>query len=64
MYMWEQAKRVIFENAREVCGSVKLGGKNPKSVWWNNEVKTTVRRKEATWKDVLPARSEEAKERF
>ena len=30
-----------------MCGSVRVGGKNPKSVWWNDEVKTAVRRKEA-----------------
>ena len=28
------------------------GGENPKSVWWNEEVKAAVRRKEAAWKDV------------
>ena len=39
----------------------KSGGKNPKSVWWNNEVKAAVRRKEAAWK-VLAASDEEAKE--
>ena len=39
---------------REVCGSVKVGEKNPKSVWWNDETKAAVRRKE-----VLAARDEE-----
>ena len=37
-----------------------MGGKNPKSVWSNDEVK--VRRKETSWK-VLAASDEEAKER-
>ena len=36
--------------------------KNPKSVWWNNEIKAMVRRKEAAWKEVLVASHEEAKE--
>ena len=33
------------ESAREVCGSVRVGGKNPKSVWWNDEIKAEVRRR-------------------
>ena len=37
------------------------GEKNPKSVWWNNEVKAAVRRKEAAWKEVLAASNEEEK---
>ena len=38
-------------------------GEEPKSVWWNDEVKAAVRRKEAAWKEVLAASDEEAKER-
>ena len=38
-------------------------GKNPKSVWWNDEVKAAVWRKEATWKELLAASDEETKER-
>ena len=53
----------MVESAREVCGSVKVGGKSPKSVWWNDEVKATVWRKEAAWKEVLAASNEETKER-
>ena len=30
--MWEQLQRAMVENATEVCGSVRVGGKNPKSV--------------------------------
>ena len=30
--MWEQVKQAMIESAREVCGSVRLGEKNPKSV--------------------------------
>ena len=62
-YMWEQVKRAMVESAR-VCGSVRVGGKNPKSVWWNDEIKAAVRRKEAAWKEVLAASDKEAKERF
>ena len=40
-----------------------MEGKNPKSVWWNDVIKATVRRNEAAWKEVLVARDEEAKER-
>ena len=50
-----------------MCGSVKVGRKNPKTVWWNKGVKDTLRRKEAASKEVLATRDEEAKkvnERF
>ena len=36
----------MVESAKEVCGSVGVVGKNPKSVWQNDKVKTAVRRKE------------------
>ena len=39
-----------------------MGGKT-QSVWWSNEIKAAVRRKEAAWKGVLAASDEEAKER-
>ena len=52
--MWEQVKEAMVESARGVCGSVRVRGKNPRSVWWNNEIKATVRRKE-----VLVASDEE-----
>ena len=51
--MWKQVERAILESAREACGSVRVGGKIPKSVWWNEEIKAAVRRKEAAWKGVL-----------
>ena len=38
-------------------------GKNPKSVWWNEEIKAAVRRKEAALKGVLAVSDEETKER-
>ena len=31
-HMWEQVKLAVVESAREVCGSVRVGGKNPKRV--------------------------------
>ena len=31
-HMWEQVKRAMVESAREVSGSVRVGGKNPKCV--------------------------------
>ena len=56
-------KWAMVESAREVCGSVRVEEKNQKSLWWNNGIQTAVRRKEAAWKEVLPARDEEAKGR-
>ena len=46
-------KRAMVESAREVCSSVRVGGKNQKSVWWNDEIKAAVTRKDAAWKVVL-----------
>ena len=40
-------KQAMVESVREVCGSVRLGEKNQKRVWWNDEIKGAVRRKEA-----------------
>ena len=57
-HMWKQVKWAMVESAREVCDSVRVRGKNTKSVCRNNDVKAPVRRKE-----VLGARDEEAKER-
>ena len=37
-------------------------GERTQSVWWNDEIKAGVMRKEAAWK-VLAASSEEAKEK-
>ena len=55
-YMWEHLKWSMIESTREVRGSVRVKGKNPKSVWWNDEVKVA-------WNEVLAAIHEEAKER-
>ena len=46
-----------------MCGSVRVGGVNPKNVWWNEQVKAAVKRKEDAWKDVLRASIEDARER-
>ena len=54
----------MVESAREVCGSVRVGGGSPNSVWWNDEIKASVKRKETTGKEMLEARDEVAKERY
>ena len=48
--------------AREGCGSVIVGGENPKSALCNHDIKAAVRRKEPAWKEVLAASDEERKE--
>ena len=37
--IWQQVKRTMVASASEVCGSVRVGEKNPKSVWWKDEIK-------------------------
>ena len=51
--MWDHVKRTVVESGREVCGSVRVEGKNPKTVLWNDEVKAAVRKNEAAWKEVF-----------
>ena len=60
--MWEQVKQVIVEVQKKYVAQSELEGKNPKSVWWSNEIKAAVKRKEAAWKGVLAASNEETKE--
>ena len=55
-------KRAMVESAREVYGSVRVGGGNPKCVWWNEQVKAEIKRKEDAWKVVLGARDEDVRE--
>ena len=55
-------KRVV-EITREVSGSVRVVGKNPNSVWWNDGVKPAVERKEAAWKEALGAEDEVTKKK-
>ena len=45
--MREQVKRSMVENAREIYCLMRVEGKNPKSVWWNDEVNAGFRRMEA-----------------
>ena len=47
--MWEQVKQAMVDSIREVWGSVRVGGKNLKNVWWNDVVKVAVERKETAW---------------
>ena len=49
----------MVESAREVCSSVRVGGKKPKSVWRNDEIKAAVTRMEAAWKGGLAGSDEE-----
>ena len=43
--------------------SVKVIGRNPRSMWWNTQVKAAVMRREVAWREVLGCRHEEAKEK-
>ena len=49
------------ESTIKMCCSVRVGGNNPKSVRWNDEVKAAVRGKEAAWKEVLAGTDGDAK---
>ena len=62
-HMWEQVKRTMDGSAREVCASVRVGGKNRNIMWWNDKAKAPVKRKETAWKEMLGVRDEDSKER-
>ena len=51
-HLWEQVKRTLVQNSKEVCDSLRGGGMNPMSLWWNDEIKTAVMRNEAAWKEI------------
>ena len=46
-HMCKQVKWAMVERSREVCDSVRVGGKNKERVWWNDDIKAAIRRKEA-----------------
>ena len=48
----------MVDSARELCGSVNVGRKNPKCEHWNDEVNSAVRKEEAARKDVIGAHDE------
>ena len=54
--MWEQVKNAKVETPKEVWGSVSVARNSPKSMRWNDEVKTALERKEALWKSVFEVR--------
>ena len=45
-------------SAKEVCGCVKIGGRNVNSELWNEEVKQAVKSKKEAWLKVLKANDE------
>ena len=47
----EREKQVVVDSSKVVCGFVSVRRKNPKSEWWNDEVKGAVEKKIALWKD-------------
>ena len=43
-------KTVNGRKCKRSIGSVRVGRKDPKSVWWNDEIKAAIKRKKAAWK--------------
>ena len=56
--VWLQMKDTLVNNAKEVCGCVKIGGGRVNSELWNHEVEQAVSRKKGAWNDVLKAVNE------
>ena len=56
-------KRIMIESAKKFGGSVGGGGENAKKMWWNDQLKAAVKRKDTAWKEVIGTRDEGAKER-
>ena len=49
---------------RRVAHWVRVGRKNLKNVWWNDAVKVEVKRKEASWREVLGAKDKSGKDMY
>jgi hypothetical protein len=60
--VWKEVKEAVIGSAKEVCGCVKIGGRNDKSELWNEEVKQAVESKREAWLNVLKAKDEISKE--
>ena len=61
--MLERVKRAKVDSAREVYGSARVEGKNPKNIWLNEVIKAAINRKMAAWMEVLGARDKVVKDR-
>ncbi|KAF2883243.1 hypothetical protein ILUMI_22932 [Ignelater luminosus] len=49
--VWENFKEILRATAQELCGSVPIGGKKRKAVWWcTEELKLEVATKNEMWK--------------
>ena len=57
-------KQATVYIARKVCGSVRVGGKNPMVDWCNIVVKAAVKMKEVAWKDFLGVKDETVRKRY
>ena len=44
-HMWEQVKEVMVDSAREMCVTARMGRNNPRSEWWNYQLKVGVKGK-------------------
>ena len=42
--MWKHVKWAMFESTWEVCSSVRMAGKEPKYMWWHDEIKAAVQK--------------------
>ena len=60
----EEVKQAVVDSARGICGCVRIGKKNPKSEWWNDQVKPTIERKEVAQKSLLKTGDDIVNKRF
>jgi len=62
---WKEMKEGIVGAARMVCGVAKgRKGSEKRTRWWNDEVKSAVRRKKVMYRQLLDLGTEEAKKKY
>uniref|UniRef100_A0A6P7F4M9 Uncharacterized protein LOC114324777 n=1 Tax=Diabrotica virgifera virgifera TaxID=50390 RepID=A0A6P7F4M9_DIAVI len=61
---WNAFKVVIKSTATEICGIRKHNKLHKRTRWWNNEVKTAVKKKKIAWKKYIETELEEDKEEY
>ena len=61
---WEIFKKSVLGSAAKVCGYKRVGRKNERSAWWDEEVKRLVKEKKRLFEAVLAERSERNVEEY
>ena len=62
--VWREFKESMMSTVIEVCGTKQCGDRQKRTGWWNEEVRTTVKRKKRVYKRWLQLKTTGAKEEY